>query len=184
MKRPLLMFAVVVVLGCFASEAAACDCIVPRPTEPLSQQVNNARRASQTVFSGDVLKIDRVPPLVLVTFEVDKLWKGVFQRTLVVSTGTDDCGYTFHVGEHYLVYAVAWPNATDYSLGKEIGFTSICHRTALLSRATADLQVLGKPRSRRNAGTQQRTPKIVGREPRNGVSHEAFVNQSRWVLTE
>ena len=146
------MFAVVVLLGCFASEAAACDCILP--TGPLSQQVNNARWASLTVLSGDVLKIDRVPPLVLVTFEVDSLWKGVFQRTLVVSTGTDDCGYGFHVGEHYLVYAVAWPHATDYSLGRGIGFTSICNRTALLSQATADLQVLGKPlRSRRNART-------------------------------
>jgi hypothetical protein len=159
MKRPLFMFAVVVVLGCFASEAAACDCILPRPTEPLSQQVNNARRASQTVFSGDVLKIDRMPPLVLVTFEVDSLWKGVFQRTLVVNTGTDDCGYGFRVGEHYLVYAVAWPDATDYSLGRGIGFTSICNRTALLSQATADLQVLGKPlRSRRNARTSAAKP--------------------------
>jgi hypothetical protein len=153
------MFAVLVVLGCFASEAAACNCRLPRPTEPLSQQVNNARRASQTVFSGDVLKIDRVPPLVLVTFEVDSLWKGVFQRTLVVSTGTDDCGYGFHIGEHYLIYAVAWPNATDYSLGREIGFTSICHRTALFSQATADLRVLGKPlRSRRNARTSAANP--------------------------
>jgi hypothetical protein len=164
------MFAVVVMLAYFASEAAACDCILPEPTEPLSQQVNNARRASQTVFSGDVLKIDRVPPLVLVTFEVDSLWKGVFQRTLVVSTVTDDCGYGFHVGEHYLVYAVAWPNATNYSLEREIGFTSICSRTALLSQPTADLQVLGKPlRSRRNGRTSAAKPNKSLVASRNSV---------------
>jgi hypothetical protein len=105
-------------------------------------QVNNARRGSRAIFSGTVVKIDRTLSFVAATFKVDARWKGVLPKMIVVTTGTDDCGYGFQLGERYLVYTVPWPNANDF-------YTSICARTALFSQATADLQVLGKPRRSR-----------------------------------
>jgi hypothetical protein len=139
MNRLFTLLAAIVILGCFGIEVAACDCILPDPKEALTQQVNNARRSSRAVFSGEVLKIERAAAVVLVTFRVDTVWKGTFPRTLVITTGTDDCGYGFRLGERYLVYAIAWPNTTDF-------YTSICSRTAVFSQATADVQLLGKPR--------------------------------------
>ena len=140
MKHLLILIAVVIAVGSFATKAAACVC--PLPDGALTEQINSARTHSRSVFSGQVLKIERAFPVVLVTFQVDAVWKGASLKTVTVTTGTGSCGYGFLIGEQYLVYAYGGPKATDL-------FTSVCTRTALFSQATADLKLLGKPRRRR-----------------------------------
>jgi hypothetical protein len=69
-----------------------------------------------------------------VSFRVSEVWKGPERETLEVITVSQDSasGYRFSEGREYLVYA--W--------GKRMEVYS-CGRTAPLSEATADLQVLG-----------------------------------------
>ncbi|HEV3048747.1 MAG TPA: hypothetical protein VGX50_00475 [Longimicrobium sp.] len=74
-----------------------------------------------------------------VTLRVDRAWKGVGSRTVVVVTGMGggDCGFPFRRGKSYLVYA---HGTGDGSLS-----AGICGRTAELARAAADLRALGEP---------------------------------------
>ena len=62
------------------------------------------------------------------------MWKGPEQDTLEVRTPRYEasCGYSFKEGQEYLVYAE----------GKKMKVT-YCGRTTLLSKASADLEVLG-----------------------------------------
>jgi hypothetical protein len=68
------------------------------------------------VFAGDVSSIDTVSrgdglvssaDPVFVTFEVSKVWKGSLEKETVVRTVRDEasCGYTFALGNSYLVFA-------------------------------------------------------------------------------
>jgi len=139
MKHLLILIAVVIAVDSFATKAAACMCALPDNT--LRNQINSARTHSRSVFSGQVLKIERSFPVILVTFQVDAVWKGPSAGTVMVTTDTGSCGYGFRIGEKYLVYADAAPKTTDL-------VTSVCTRTALFSQ-TADLKLLGKPRRRR-----------------------------------
>jgi hypothetical protein len=68
-----------------------------------------------------------------VSFRVSEVWKGPEQDTLEVSTPRYEasCGYSFKEGQEYLVYAE----------GKKMKVT-YCGRTTLLSKASADLEVL------------------------------------------
>jgi hypothetical protein len=78
-----------------------------------------------------------------VTISVASIWKGVAEKEVVVTTGTDDgnCGYKFAVGKTYLVYA----NASGKGAKKALS-TSSCHRTDLLEKAGEDLKDIGKGR--------------------------------------
>jgi hypothetical protein len=70
-----------------------------------------------------------------VSFRVSEVWKGPERETLEVTTpseGGPACGYSFKEGREYLVYAE----------GKKMNVSS-CGRTTLLSKASADLEVLG-----------------------------------------
>ncbi|GMK37019.1 hypothetical protein PCCS19_00720 [Paenibacillus sp. CCS19] len=68
------------------------------------------------VFAGEVSTIDTVSrgdglvssaDPVMVTFEVNKVWKGTVEKETVVRTVRDEasCGYTFSLGSSYLVFA-------------------------------------------------------------------------------
>ena len=139
MKHLLISIAVVIAVDLFATKAPACTCVLPEPTDTLKEQVNYARTYSHSVFSGHVLRIERAFPVVLVTLQVDGVWKGASSRTFMVTTDAGNCGYGFRLGEQYLVYAYEQPKATGF-------FTDVCTRTAVFSKASADLKVLGKPR--------------------------------------
>jgi hypothetical protein len=56
-----------------------------------------------------------------VTFEVERAWKGVSSRVLLVGGSIGSCGYPFEMGREYLVFAVGTPGG----LG-----AYYCHRTA------------------------------------------------------
>lgn len=88
------------------------------------------------VFSGEVLDVERIPKFRFrVTLRVYEVWKGPEQDTMVVNT--DDptfCGTPFKEGREYLVYA----------FGKEEPFKVDDSATKQLSKAGADLKLLGE----------------------------------------
>jgi hypothetical protein len=69
-----------------------------------------------------------------VHFTVDSIFRGEMEKEVDVFTGmgNPDCGYRFHVGERYLVYAFLNPDTKRLS-------TSYCTRTRPWSEASADL---------------------------------------------
>jgi hypothetical protein len=151
MKRAVFSLAGVVVLVMLARvEGFACTCGLPPMNSPLKRQVRAAPGESRAVFSGKVLEVRGDPQtlFVLVRLRVERVWKGAPRAEARIFTGRGggDCGYQFEVGESYLVYAYRWREG-------ELG-TNICQRTAKLSEAAKDLQILGKGRSapRRPAG--------------------------------
>lgn len=132
-RRLLLTFA----LAAFAAAgffhplkpAYACSCMMPGT--PLE-----ARDAAQTVFSGTVSALGRGPNGLIVTFDVDQVWKGPegAQLSLTTADSSASCGYEFVQGEQYLVYGFA----QDGQLS-----TGLCTRTAPLANAGEDLAALG-----------------------------------------
>jgi hypothetical protein len=123
------------VLSVVASlEAFACSCA---PNPPPDQALTQAG----AVFLGRALKVK--PPaapqgMVRVRFEVERTWKGIKNRHIVVETwdSSSMCGTAFTQGESYLVYAHA------DSQGKLR--TSLCSRTRPESDAEEDLTILGE----------------------------------------
>lgn len=72
-----------------------------------------------------------------VTFRIQETFQGERHETEQIWTGygNGDCGYDFHVGESYLVYAHKDPETGRMT-------TSVCTRTAPSADATADLEYL------------------------------------------
>lgn len=91
------------------------------------------------VFAGKAVKIVADPKHyeVTVTFEVSRAWKGDAGKTVAVTTARDGaaCGFSFHEGDGYLVYATAVENKL---------YTGLCTRTQVLAHAKEDLGALGK----------------------------------------
>jgi hypothetical protein len=117
-----------------ASPARACDFEEPPPPQ-------EALNAATAVFSGEVIEIEPVEDdpsgqYLAVTFEVDRVWKGVESSPVTVETHQDEgvCGYPFVVGESYLVYAHS--NRSPLT-------TALYHRTTHIDQAEEDLDVLG-----------------------------------------
>ena len=120
----------------------ACSCVQPgSPSEELEK--------FSAVFAGRVVSVDHSydPEGRTVTrddrstigFKVSVVWKGAVHEDMYITTpptgGT--CGFTFDVGEEYIVYAYD----SNYDDG---GYsTGICSRTALLGNAQEDLDELG-----------------------------------------
>ena len=119
----------------FGASAFACDCA---PTA----NVQRSLAQSASVFTGRVLKVTQGNVSACtdknkVAFEVDRVFKGVKSRILVVETGTSGscCGVTFKEGETYLVYARKFQEGLS---------TNNCTRTAEVSLAKKDLEELGE----------------------------------------
>nr|CAA9250757.1 hypothetical protein AVDCRST_MAG63-1909 [uncultured Armatimonadetes bacterium] len=64
-------------------------------------------RSASAVFAGTVLSVTALGNAKTVVFAVERTWKGAASSTMVVSTAdsTGACGYSFHTGQRYLVYA-------------------------------------------------------------------------------
>lgn len=119
----------------------ACSCVPPGPPKEELQKAT-------AVFSGTVVSIDKrkvpdqnpngfVAYFYVVTFDVEKSWKGVTKKTITVNAGIQGgmCGYPFEDKENYIVYA----NGSDENTLS----TSICSRTNKLIYAQEDLKELG-----------------------------------------
>jgi len=110
--------------------AYACSCIQPGPPADALDQ-------SEAVFSGTVAEVVPQANGVLVTFDVNEVWKGPNgpQLTLSTSGSSASCGYDFVQGEEYLVYGFAQEGELA---------TGLCTRTAPLANAVDDLAALGE----------------------------------------
>lgn len=125
------------------SDAGACSCEAPGPP------CQNAFRVD-AVFAGTVRSITelpddrpplrpgegRIPLAVRVDFDTVTAFRGIDGSTAsIVTAGSGPaCGYTFKVGERFLVYA---------SKSRDGGFsTSICSRTRPMADAAEDLRFL------------------------------------------
>lgn len=139
MKKYFVTFIFVLFFPLSASEIVACDCIIL--TDPnLQVLVNYGYKRASVVFSGKVIKIDKKPNnnFVKVTFNIEKSWKRVLENEVILTTtnSDEDCGYSFKVGEKYLVYAYVGKNINELA-------TTICTRTSLLN-SNKDVQALNK----------------------------------------
>jgi hypothetical protein len=109
----LLLFVVLLFSPPSATNAPSCVCVKdPHPSE---EKVKADRRQAYdkatAVFAGKVVALDAYT----VTFRLEKRWKGDPLNEVVLSTGAvpgydgtplpENCGYQFHQGEEYLVYA-------------------------------------------------------------------------------
>ena len=120
--------------------ASACTCAIEsNPKERVELAVSD----SEAVFSGEVVDFEEgadsttiFGPIETVSFRVSEVWKGPQRETLEVSTPTQGsaCGYAFKEGQEYLVYAYT---------GKQGLETSLCSQNKPLSKAEADLALLG-----------------------------------------
>jgi hypothetical protein len=137
MARALLLSAVAVILLAGARSASACTCAGAGPP-------CQAAWTTQDVFVGRVLSIADVEhrddaPLVsrLVRVHATEMFLGRVTGEIELGTGRGggDCGFSFAVGETYLIYAHR--NSTTGRLS-----TGICTRTALVARAGEDLDYL------------------------------------------
>jgi hypothetical protein len=130
------LLASVILTALFAtmSPAYACDFEEPPPPQ-------EALNAATAVFAGEVIEIepaedDPSGQFLAVTFEVDRVWKGVEFSPVTVETHRNEgvCGYPFEVGESYLVYAHS---------NRSPLMTALYHRTTHMDQAGEDLEVLG-----------------------------------------
>lgn len=142
MKNVLVFMMIAVMIAgvvAWPTAASACSCEQPPGVaEELSR--------SDAVFSGKVISIEEKPPLLsvpskTVIFQVGRIWKGIEQSQVKITTGQGggDCGFDFNMGQEYLVYAV---KSNSYGLNSLS--TIICDRTATLSQAQGDLPLLGE----------------------------------------
>jgi hypothetical protein len=96
------------------------------------------------VFKGFVVDISpsTVPYILHIQVIATGYWKGSIAPLMNVYTyeGDGSCGYTFQVGDEYLIYATEWDEVCCPGV-----FTSICNRTRFLSNAGTDLAFLGDP---------------------------------------
>jgi hypothetical protein len=150
-SRPLAALASVALMGLsllvlLPDCASACSCAVFGS----KKQVEWALSHPGAVFSGEVVKIDRPSSIKsslapeTVTFRVSESWKGPKQQSLEVSTpvsGTS-CGYPFKEGQEYLVYAY----------GKQDLKVDLCSGTKPLSKAGAELALLGNGEKPKDGG--------------------------------
>lgn len=145
------MFALIIQLTASLVGGAAmlfCDCDPPSyPEKELSEaaavfsgRVTSIRYTDSTLLKEEIVSSsDRI----IVSFDVDNVWKGDKKTKLDVETGvtTKTCGYPFKVGKSYLVY-------TFYQIGGADSttlLTTLCTRTRLLSEAAEDIEELNTP---------------------------------------
>ncbi len=124
-------------VGFLDQPASACSCAELEP-------VPEALSAATAVFAGRVLalRLEEVPDPVLgtaeeavVTLEVSKAWKGIDAASVEVRTSWTCClcGFGFHLGEEYLVFATTIEDKL---------LVSACSHTERLQEAREAVHVL------------------------------------------
>ena len=139
--------------------AYACSCM------PVS--IQRYISSSESVFSGEVVGVDKGSQISTVTLRASEVWKGPPRETLEVSTPSYGaaCGYAFKEGEEYLVYAYA---------GKQGLEVDSCNGTRRLTEAQAHLEVLG-------AGKKPTGGEVLS-DTSGGVSAGAMVGVAGLVM--
>jgi hypothetical protein len=153
-SRPLILVFLLLFVSMLSGSPApvfACSCAPPPPpAEALAQ--------ATAVFAGTVTNIDVPGGAVIstadpiaVTFQVERVWKGPVEPTLLVTTarGQATCGYDFDLNQSYLVYAYGSERNLE---------TNLCSRTTRLSPILEDLAVLGEGTARPSASPLPESP--------------------------
>ena len=139
MKIKITIFVVVIgILIVSQQNIFACSCELPPDKVSKSTQIKKAKKESSAVFTGKVLSVTKLDKFNLaVKMEVKTKWKGIKETEVTIFTGRGDgdCGFSFEVGETYLIYAYK-------KNGGKLG-TSMCQRTALLSHSQDEIKMLG-----------------------------------------
>jgi hypothetical protein len=129
----------------------ACDCAYP--------EVAVALQRADIVFAGKAAKVEDLGKSsdsshrVVVTFQVERSWKGTVHKITVMHTriNTADCdGSVFSEGKQYIVYGYRkenWNFKDVAPKANEVLGTSLCSRTRELKFAEEDIKVLGTGRS-------------------------------------
>jgi uncharacterized protein with GYD domain len=129
-----LALGLVLLVGLAPGTAEACKCMRQTP--------ERAAAAADAVFLGKVVKLTPVNGRFEVVLEVEKWWRGAGGRQAVVFTRTNGalCGFSFAVGETYLVYGSRDVEKADSY------YTGLCSRTKSSSSKEfeEDLRVLEK----------------------------------------
>ncbi|WP_102029070.1 hypothetical protein [Salirhabdus sp. Marseille-P4669] len=182
-KMVLLLLLIVTFVSVFFyapfMKSYACSCVPPgAPVEEMKE--------SSAVFLGKVTEIankDRgsltFPPdieQVAVQFEVEKSWKGLNQKEVVVYTASNSasCGFEFEVGREYLVYA---------SEGEGNLQTSYCTRTAQLEMADEDIAELGEGKQITEKEAKTKYETSVENSGNTGVIYPVAVGIGILLLT-
>ncbi len=141
----LLRAAVLLVMSVLVWPASVLACSCGRQANDLHEALKSAREKAHAIFRGRVIGIEPVYSTTdskyllrhRVTFEVSETFKGKVAPRQIVTTYRPDglaCGYLFHEGVEYLVYAGAYEQA-----GLE---TSMCSRTQPAKEARVELDSL------------------------------------------
>jgi len=106
----------------------ACSCA--------EQGFDEARQRASAIFEGQVKAIEAEGGRLQVRFWVVRSFKGASDELLTLGTATDAaaCGYSFQVGQSYLVYAEPGEGGLE---------ASRCTRTRPMAEAGDDLDALG-----------------------------------------
>jgi hypothetical protein len=140
------LFCTPVFLAAICTPALACTCAPPPPEVKTDRDLTQWYVAgSDAIFEGTVKRIelnwmfidakvgglvpadlDQGEATIRVSFDATRIYKGVEQKELSLTTGIGggDCGFDFEIGKQYLVYAFA-DSSGHLSTG-------ICSGTALL----------------------------------------------------
>lgn len=73
---------------------------------------------------------------VMVTFQVERAWKGVDAKQFIITTPNNSCGFRFTKDQEYVVYATGENG--------QVPGTNLCHRTRAKTAADEDLKELGE----------------------------------------
>jgi hypothetical protein len=139
---------ILAILAGSSAEPEACDCITLPALSPA------VRTETPVIFSGRVVEIverdehtrttysagakAEIRPIDRqIVFEVRSAWNGVSEARFAVSSPISDCMFQFDIGRTYVVFA-------HRSQAGRVS-TDRCTRTSPIDRATAILEVLGKP---------------------------------------
>src|SRR5262249_32533746 len=140
MRRTVLVpLAAAAVLAGLAPRTSARTCVPP-------SDVYTEYAASDAVFLGEGIAIsnDPTPPFynARVPIRVEKDWKGAPGATIeVITSGSSaSCGFEFHVGTRYLVFAFE-QRGTPGQLG-----ATLCSRTHATWAGDPDVEALDSPR--------------------------------------
>lgn len=146
MTRRTLLCLVVLLAG--GRVADACSCFGPKGKEIL-QQAAAVFRATAT--SVEYLEKDgsRKEPRILVTFEVNEVWKGPERPKMLLRTTYNKwtcSGYYFKAGVEYLVAAKVVEHEGTEERAPELSGIFLCGGTGTIDQATEDLAALGAGR--------------------------------------
>jgi hypothetical protein len=182
-SRPLAALASVVlaVLGfvfLIPDCASACTCAMPPGSQ--KERAEQALADSDAVFAGEVVDFENTPNITMMegemvtmmggntatataTLRVSEVWKGPERQTMQIGTAPNDgvsCGFPFEEGKEYLVYAYG---------GQQGLKTDGCSETKPLSKAGADLALLGNSEKPKDSGDDEALSDTSG-----GVSARAM----------